>query len=395
MKIGKIEIKKAQEPKVVRSVQFCLPDAWNDITSKGYTTLADCPEIVAAVRTIANLVSSMTIHLMANSESGDKRIINELSRKIDINPYKCMTRKTWMDSIVMNMLLYGKGNAVVLPITSNGTIEDLRPIPPSKVSFSDDYNGAYTVKIGTKTYSYEDVCHFVFNPDKDHPWKGKGIETSLKDLAFNLKQAAETTKEFMQSKWKPSIIVKVDGLIDEFSSPEGREKLLASYFKTNQAGEPWLIPADQFQIEQIRPLSLSDLAINSSVELDKKTVASIIGVPAFVLGIGTYSQAEWNNFISTTIKSIALTIQQELTKKLLISPKMYFRLNVASLYSYDLKTLADVYGGLHDRGIVDGNEVRDKVFLSPRDGLDELKVLENYIPVDRIGDQKKLNQEEE
>lgn len=367
---------------------------WGDILCSGYTRLSECPEIVAGVRTIADLISSMTIHLMSNTDNGDIRIINELSRKIDIDPCKNMTRKTWMDYIVMNLLLYGKGNSIVIPETKAGILEDLKPIPANKVTFEgDSYD--YKIRIEQKYYKPENVLHFIYNSDENYPWKGKGITTSLKDVADNLKQAAVTKKEFMSSKWKPSIIVKVDALTEEFSSPEGREKLLESYFKTNRAGQPWLIPSEQFQVEQVRPLSLADLAIDKSIELDKKTVASIIGVPYFVLGIGTYSDKEWNNFISSKIMPIAQVIQQELTKKLLLSPKWYWKFNMASLYAYDIKTLSDVYSNLYVRGIVDGNEVREKLSMSPREGLSELVVLENYIPLSMIGDQKKLNGENE
>ena len=62
------------------------------------------------------------------------------------------------------------------------------------------------------------------------------------------------------------------------------------------------------------------------------------------------------------------------------------------MYSYDLKELADVYKDLRATGVVTGNEVRDAIGMEPRDDLDELQMLENYIPVDRLGDQKKLVQ---
>lgn len=379
------------------SIAISLQDMWDDIIcSTEYVKLSDCPEIVAGCRTIAELISSMTIHLMSNTDEGDVRIFNELSRKVDINPYTYSTRKTWMEFIVMNMLLYGKGNSVVLPKTSNGLLEELIPIPADKVSFIADNPGfGYTARINGIDYEPSEICHFVLNPDPKYPWKGKGLTTSLKRLSENLGQAAKTEKEFMSSKWKPSVIVKVDALVDEFSSPEGRKKLLNDYLSTNEAGEPWLIPAEQFQVEQVRPLSLADLAINQTVELDKKTVASIIGVPSFLLGVGTYNDKEWNNFISAKIRPIAMEIQQELTKKLLISPKWYWKFNMASLYSYDIKTLADVYAGLYVKGIVEGNEVREKLSMSPKEGLNKLVVLENYIPLDMIGDQKKLLQQED
>lgn len=358
----------------------------------GYTSLDQNPEIMTACKKIAELIGSLTIHLMANTEMGDKRIINELSRKIDIEPEMHMTRSTWMQSIVMNELLYGKGNSVVIPHTYNGAIVNLEPISASRVSFEPIGYRDYKVLVDGKAHDPENVLHFVFNPDKTYLWKGRGVTTNLLTVAENLKQAAATEKGFMESKWKPSVIVKVDSLIDEFSNPDGRKKLLEDYVKSSEVGEPWLIPAEQFQVEQVRPLSLADLAIADTVQIDKRTVASIIGVPAFLLGVGEYNKEEWNNFIQSTIRTLVLGINQELTKKLIISPKMYLRLNHLSLLDWDIETIYKVFAGLSDKGIVTGNEVRDRLGMEQLEGLDELRILENYIPSDMIGAQKKLIQ---
>ena len=198
----------------------------------------------------------------------------------------------------------------------------------------------------------------------------------------------------MKSKWKPSLIVKVDAMAEEFSGREGRNKLREDYLETGEAGAPWIIPAQQFEVQEVRPLSLSDLAISDMMQLDKRTVASIVGIPAFLIGVGDYNKSEWNSFIQNKIRPIVIGIAQELTRKLIISPKMYLKFNFRSLMDWDLQQLYTVYGGLTDRGIVSGNETRDILGMSPRDGLDELKVLENYIPMDMIGSQKKLVQEE-
>lgn len=376
------------------AAQFFLTSAegYDTLCVSGYTSLDRSPEIITACRQIAELISSMTIYLMSNTEKGDQRIINELSRTVDIFPTPYMTRKTWMDGIVMNMLLYGKGNSVVLPHTTNGYLDELEPIATGRVSFRTDGRG-YKVLIDGAEYDPANLLHFVHNPDKDQLWRGQGLTVALKDVAHNLRQAAETERGFMASKWKPSIVVKVDGLTDEFASPAGRKKLLDSYIATSDVGEPWLIPAEQFDIEQIKPLSLADLAISDVVQLDKRTVAAILGVPPFVLGVGEYKADAWNGFVNNTIRPIVRSIEQELTRKLLISPKWYWQFNLASLYSYDLQTTANVYSELYVRGIVTGNEVRNKISMQPMDGLDELVILENYIPLAKVGEQMKLNQE--
>lgn len=385
--------KRGQKRDACSGVAYLVQDS-DSICVPGYTSLDKCPEIIAGCYAIAKLMGSITIYLMSNTERGDVRIVNELSRVLDIEPMPNMTRKTWMEAIVMNLLLYGRGNSIVYPRTRKGFLQDLEPISADRVSFlsSGNYRD-YSVQIDGKTYSPDRVLHFVYNPDKHYLWKGSGINVVLRDVANNLKQAAATEKGFMESKWKPSLIVKVDALVDEFSSPDGRKKLLEDYAQSGAAGEPWLIPAEQFSVEQVKPLTLADLAIKDTVELDKRTVAAVLGVPPFLLGVGEYNKDAWNSFVQNTVRPIAIGIQQEMTKKLILSPKWYVKFNVLSLMDWDLQTIYTVFGGLSDKGIVTGNEVRDRIGMSPLDGLDELRILENYIPSDMIGNQKKLVQE--
>ena len=388
---------KQETPVQKRSVGYVLGTDFDNLCCTEYTSLDRCPEIMTACRVIAELIGSMTIYLMANTANGDVRIKNELSRKIDIDPIDTMVRAEWMDAIVMNLLLYGKGNSVVVPHTWDGLIRSLEPISASRVSFMPVGNSyrEYRIMIDGRPHDPANVLHFVLNPDEYYLWKGKGLHITLRDLAKNLKQASETERGFMESKWKPSIIVKVDAMIDEFSTPEGRQKILDDYVKAASVGEPWLIPGEQFQVEQVRPLSLADLAIADTVEMDKRAVAAIIGVPPFMLGVGEYNQKQWNNFIQTKIRPMCQKIAQELTKKLILNEKWYFKFNTLSLMDWDVTSISQVFGVLYDRGIVTGNEVRDRIGLDPKEDLDKLLVLENYIEIDKVNDQKKLIQGEE
>lgn len=369
------------------TVWLCPTETFDMLLPMGYTKLSENPEIVSAVNYIADQMSIMTIRLMENAKDGDKRIKNELSRKIDIDPCKYITRQVWIKKIIRDILI--NGNSVHIPYFAGTHLEEIQPLPISNISLISE-NYGYKILYNGITLYPDEVLHFTYNEDPDTPWRGRGLRPILKPLAQRMAQARETATQLMANP-APSIIVKVDGLTEEFASPDGRKKLGAQFLDSSENGRPWFIPAEAFDVEQVKPLNLNDLAIPSTITLDKRTVAALMGVPPFVVGEGKFDKEEHNNFVSTRLLPIARSVDQELTRKIILSPNWFFQFNPRSLYAYSITELAEVDCNLVDRAIIDRNEARTDMGRDPRDGLSELAILENYIPYTKIGDQKKLN----
>lgn len=362
-------------------------EGWNILCGNGYKPVWKCPEVQMCIGVFADLIGIMTLRLMRNVNNGDERIRNALSYKMDVNPSRYMTRITFIQAIVRTLLTWG--NCAVYPRYKGGLLDDLQILPGQSVSYLPDQKSGYIIQYQGRTIKPDEVLHFVLNPDLDEPWRGTGYTVSLRDAVDGLRQG-ESTKNALLRSPAPSIIVKVDGLIEEFSSAEGRRKLRAQYLDSSEKGEPWFIPSEAFSVEQVKPLSITDLAIKDNLELDKRSVAAIFGIPPFMVGVGQFNKDEYRNFVNTRVLAVAKIIEQELTKKLLYSEEMYFRFSNMSLYSYDLPELVSSGTQLVDHMAIRRNELRDWLGLSPDPEMQDLLALENYIPQDRLGDQKKL-----
>lgn len=365
----------------------------SDELPTGYHRLIESPEVSACINRISAIISSAPIYLMENTKKGDTRIHDGMSRLVDIDPWPGMgTRATWMDWIVSTLLGEGDGNAFVLPEVEGGQFSQLLPMPGA-VPLQGINPDSYYVSWRGANYHPSEILHFRLFTDPTYPWKGRGYRVQLKQVVEALEKSDAVKKSLSSPDYKPPLCVFVNS-DDDFSDEERREKFRKKYLSDARDGKPWILPADLVKVEQIRPLSLSDLAIKDTVELDKKTVASIIGVPPYMVGAGNYDQKAHNAFIRTDIIHMATVIEQQLTQKLLENPKRYYKISRRRLYDYDLKTLIDIDCALADRGYLNGDEVREDADRDPI-GLTEYKILENYIPYDMSGKQKKLAGEKE
>ena len=382
-------VKRSDE--IMPGIMLASPDQWKILCQDGYKPIMQCPEVQICINVYADLIASMTLRLMRNTEKGDIREKNELSRLLDIEPNRRMTHMVFFQTLVRTLMEYG--NQVTYPrfVNRQGQtyLDELVPFAPGQTALVQKGQDDYEIVYRGVRYSPDEVLHFILNPDPNQPWNGLGYKMSLRDFVKSIRQS-NATRQALQESPAPSIIVKVDGLTEEFRSVEGRAKLGQQFIDASEMGRPWFIPAEAFDVQQVKPLTMQDLAVRDSLELDKRAVAAIFGIPPFLVGIGEFHLEEYQHFITTRLMAVAKIIEQTMTRGLLWSQDLYLSFNPRSLYNYSIGELVSVGTQLIDHMAMRRNELRDWLGLPPDAEMDELLALENYIPADRLGDQGKL-----
>lgn len=355
----------------------------------GYHKLMDCPEVAGLINRMASIIGSSTIYLMANTPDGDKRLHDRLAHKVDIDPWRMGTRQAWMSWIVTTLLSAGDGNALVLPhYTDQGLLYDLEPMPGAQLVPLGTDRRDYEVRWQQRTYARDTVLHFRLFADPETPWRGRGLRASAQDLADVLGGLSDLEKNLSAPDWKPPMIVYADVDSDLFSD-EKRADFRRKYLEDAERGQPWIVPADVVKVDKFAPLSLTDLAIKDTAELNRTALATLFGAPPFLLGVGNYNREQYNSWIKTAILPICQGITQTLTQGLLDSPDRYFVMPEKRLYAYTPMEMVTMALAMSDRGYVNGDEVRDLAMMDPA-GLTDFRALENYIPYDMAALQAKL-----
>lgn len=362
----------------------------------GYSRLIDHPDVAACINRIASLIASTPIRLLENTDEGDKRLQNALSRLVDIDPMPGYgSRSLLMGWIVTQLLGDGDGNAYVRPdITLWGEYSGLTPLVGAwYMPVLSDVPYDYYIGWQHTSYHPTEALHFRLYPDPDCPTRGRGLRFPALQLAKSLANTDALKQTLSSPDYKPPLIISVNA-DSPLSDEAERDKFRENYLE-DSSGKPWVLPADLMSVQQIKPLSLADLAIKDNVELDKKSLCSLFGLPPFLLGLGAFNQQEYNLFVRMVLVPICEGIETELTHKLCPEhPTWHFKFNRRRLYAYDLNTIINIDCAMADRGYLNGDEVRMDADFDPV-GLTDYTRLENYIPYDMAGMQSKLQKEAE
>lgn len=386
----------------------------DDCLPLGYSRVIDNIHIQTCINYIANVISSSNLMLLENGDTGDKRVYNELINLIDRQPTPYLTKQVWLSNIVRNMVSYG--NAIIKPSFINKKqpysqvlLEGLYPLDMGYITLTHDTTDKiiknYIIRYKGLEYKDKDVLNFTYNVDTERPYIGKGIQLTARDLIRNITQLNKTKNKILSTEGRPQLLLFYDGLwkslgrLDDEQITDEDQKYIDWQTKRMKQGLDnglVVMPGDStLEIRELKPLSLKDLAIAENLELDLKTCAKLLGVPLFAVGLADFNKDEYDNFINTIIKPIIRCIEQELTAKLILNPKWYIKFNIRSLNNYTSTEALKIIDTMFTKGLMTGNEAREFMGMGRLEGLDELIILENFVPIDRLGDQKKLNSEGE
>ena len=357
-------------------------DFMNGGDCNSYTPLLKNDAVYSCINYIAKLVASLSIKQYEYMETGGKvSIYDGITRKLNDTPNEKQTRYAFIYELVSTILADGVAYAIMIPQTV--TVEGEKKLGIGEIILVDG--------VGFDGENYI-VDNQIIEPKDIMVFESSTIDVTmgslLKSILNNLKLADETKSVFYGGAYMPNLIFKMNSESDIWSEEERTfndegapiitqpivQKIIDRFFKPKK-GDPMLIPDQLFDVEQVKPLSLKDIAINESVQLDKKRISSIFGVSAYVVGEGTFNKDEFQHDVITTITPLCVMIEKEITRKILKSPMRAFSFNVDSLLRGNVAERTALYTSLTNASAIKTNEIREREGLDWIEGGDEIIVV--------------------
>lgn len=337
--------------------------------------------VYACIYKIASTIGTLQLTTLRKEGTGsvpapELPIYNILARE----PEQGVTASYFWEQLVANMLLYGKGYALIIRNPDTG-LPDRLEFVPSKYVEPLEYGGASMFKI-------EGIEGLVFNDDVICvPYLLGASPIELHRDSIGLAKAAENyAAEYFTNGSIMTGILSSD-------QPLKKEQLdiVRDSWNASSAGNLTRVLPSGFKYERIA-LSPDEAQNIEARKLSAQDIARIFNVPPSLIGLEgnmTYNNQEQAAifFAKHTILPIAKRIEQEVEIKLLTPSQRNnyaVRFSIDDLMRGDMKTRAEYYNTMLQAGVMTPNEVRAKENMQSAEGGDKLRVPVNVISADRF-----------
>lgn len=320
-------------------------------------------------KVLAEQLSKLPLEVYKSSEKEGKLKYKDhyLYRLLHNKPNEYQTQTLFFQTLEKHRNHYGNAFAKINR-GGDGAARSLEIIHPAEIKAYKIKNGKlffYRVDENGKetTINNDNILHFRFlsedgifgiNPiealysELNNIWHGKTTLNNSYRNNLNIDKVIESTiSNYNSTTAKTSI-----------------EELRKEYSGSFNSKKTPVLPAG-FKVTPIQSSSIQDAEILQSLEMSKRDIAALYGVPLNLIGLdgGSYASIEQNslNFKVNTLQPIARMYRQELESKLLMYNELdegiSIEFNLSAIVETDMTTRINYLKTLSGMGVISANDV--------------------------------------
>ena len=334
--------------------------------------------VYSCVKVLSESVSSLPLNLYTRTPGGVvTRQVDKLDRLVSIAPSEDQTAAELWAYVVTSICLHGNAY-VYITRTSKGVPVQLLPIPAQNVSVHVDGNNVtYRVTVGEPPQnrviemSSRELLHFKSLTLDGYV--GMSPITYNNALVSGERAAVDYANRIYADGATPRGVLEVEGTLSDDAFNNLRDSWNNAHGGSRNGNQVALLESGV----TFKPISMTpnDVQLLETRKYSRNEIAGIYRVPPHMIGAldnATYSNiapqgAEFHRY---TLAPWLNMMEQRLNLTL-AGPGQLFKFDVSGLTRSDLQTEAESYGKLISMGVLNPNEVRERMGLNPRDGGDD------------------------
>lgn len=384
-KIFKRSLPASSFNEIDRAVSSYLAGSDNDSIYISENTSLAITTVWACVSLLSETVGILPIHLYKKTETGRESVSKHPALRLINRPNSYTSRLDLMQHLMVSVVLYGNGYAVINRDKSGAPkkIDLVKPDVPQP-ALSEKGELFYMIE-GKKVHS-DDMIH-VKGLVVDG-LKGKSpIAVHRENLELTL-MVQKYGQQFFSKGGNTSGVFEVPGTLSDAAYERLKNNLATNYGGIGNSHKPLLLEGGM-KYSRIN-IPLDDAQFLSTRKFQKSEIASIFRVPPHMVGDlerSTYSNIEQQSqeFLTYCLMPYLVKIETELNSKLLSyddAADHYFRFGLNGLLRADSKSRSEYYKNMYLIGCMNPNEIRELEEMNKYNGGDEFYVQQNMTTTD-------------